>query len=283
MLGRLVPAYARVLAWAIRFRYVAVITCFAVLLATAGLFTGGRLKFEFLPKNDAETVLVDLRMPIGTPIDVTNDAVARVEAAAFSQAEVQSIGSVVGQRSNIDTGNAEASATHIAQMFLELYQVELRDRESSQVIESIRQQLEGKVDHVDRLSFQEISGGPAGRGSPSASAAKTPETSTRRSPSSNTYSRGLPGWWISPTTATWARPSNASPRARPTSAASGLTPVDVATQVRGFLFGIDAHTYAAQQEDIDIRVRLDEATRRDLSAVEDAWLVTPTGGSGPAR
>ncbi|MEM6458306.1 MAG: efflux RND transporter permease subunit, partial [Planctomycetota bacterium] len=61
----------------------------------------------------------------------------------------------------------------------------------------------------------------------------------------------------------------------------GLTPADVALQVRGFLFGLEAHTYAADQEDIDVRVRLDETTRRDLTAVEDIWLVTPTGDLVP--
>lgn len=281
VLGRMVPGYARVLRWILRFRYVAVVASFAVFIATAGLFAGGRLAFEFLPKNDAETVLVDLRMPIGTPINATNDMVARVEAAAFTQPEVQSIGSVVGQRANIDTGNSEAAATHIAQMFLELYKVELRDRESSQVIESIRRELDGKVDGADRLSFSEISGGPGGSAITVRVRGKDASQITAAVAELKHLLAGFAGVVD---IADDSDLGQAEQRITPRTAdirTVGLTPVDVATQVRGFLFGIDAHTYAAQQEDIDIRLRIDETTRRDLNAIEDAWLITPTGSLVP--
>lgn len=281
VLGRLVPAYARLLAFTIRFRYLAVVATLAVFIATTGLFAGGKVAFEFLPNNDAETVLVDMRMPIGTPIESTNELVSRIEAAAFSQPEIRSIGSVVGQRANIDTGNAEAAATHIAQMFLELYEVERRDRESSQVIASIRGELEGRLDEADRVRFTEISGGPAGAGI-------TVRVRGKDSATINTAVREikdvLAGFAGVVDIADDSDLGQAEQRITPRPGdvrSVGLTPVDVALQVRGFLFGIDAHTYAAQQEDIDVRVRIDEDTRRDLGAIEDAWLVTPAGALVP--
>ena len=48
---------------------------------------------------------------------------------------------------------------------------------------------------------------------------------------------------------------------KPGAASLGFTVSDVANQVRGALFGIDAHVFSDQQEDIDVRVRLDEDTR----------------------
>ncbi len=281
LFDRLVPAYAKVLAFSLRNRYLAVVATFAIFIGTMSLFAGGRVNFEFLPKNDAETLVVDLRMPIGTPIEATNAAVEAVERAAFSQAEVQSVGSVVGQRANIDTGQSDGAATHVAQMFIELYYVELRERESSKVIESIRAELEGKLDAVDRIGFSEISGGPAGPGITVRVRGKDGRQIEQAVAELKTLLSGFAGVVdIADDNDLGQAEQRIIPRAADIRSV-GLTPADVALQVRGFLFGIDAHTYAAQQEDIDVRVRIDEATRRDLGAIEDAWLVTPTGALVP--
>ena len=68
---------------------------------------------------------------------------------------------------------------------------------------------------------------------------------------------------------------------KPGAAPLGFTVSDVANQVRGALFGLDAHVFSDQQEDIDIRVRADEATRRSLYAVENLWIVGPDGRRVP--
>jgi len=66
-------------------------------------------------------------------------------------------------------------------------------------------------------------------------------------------------------------------RLRPGAAAMGFTVADVANQVRGIVYGLEAHVFADRQEDIDVRVRLDEDTRENLYAVENAWIISPAG------
>ncbi|MBB6429001.1 efflux RND transporter permease subunit [Algisphaera agarilytica] len=278
---KVVPAYARLLKFSLRYRYLAIVATFSVFIGTMSLWAGGRVVFEFLPNNDAETLVVDLRMPIGTPIEDTNAAVAAVEQAAFGQREVQSVASVVGQRSDIDTGQADGASTHVAQMFIELYYVELRDRESSKVIQSIRDELQGKLDAVDRINFSEISGGPSGPGITVRVRGKDGNQIDAAVADLKTLLAGFEGVVdINDDNDLGQAEQRIVPR--PADIRSvGLTPADVALQVRGFLFGIDAHTYADQQEDIDVRVRVDERTRRDLGAIENAWLVTPTGSLVP--
>ncbi len=278
---RMIPAYAAALAWCLRHRYLAVLATVMVLLFSLGLVAGKRVGFVFLSNSDAETVIVDLRMPIGTPLETTERAVAAVEAAAESQPEVKSVASVIGQSANIDTGESSAVSTHIAQMFVELYYVELRERESSQVIASIRERLRDKLVGVDRIGFSEISGGPGG-----------PDITVRISGARPERLRAAVAD-LKHELATFAGVvgiaddgdlGQAEQRIVPRPAdvrSVGLTPRDVATQVRGFLFGIDAHTFAERQEDIDVRVRLDEDTRRDLAAIEQSWLVTPAGLTVP--
>ena len=68
---------------------------------------------------------------------------------------------------------------------------------------------------------------------------------------------------------------------KPGAAALGFNVAGVARQVRAALFGLEAHTYAADREDIDVRVRFDEGSRRELASIEAMWLAAPGGGMVP--
>ncbi len=70
---------------------------------------------------------------------------------------------------------------------------------------------------------------------------------------------------------------------KPGAAALGFTMVDVAEQVRGALFGLDPHVFSARREDIDVRVRLDAASRRSLHAIENMWLIGKDGRRVPLQ
>ncbi len=280
---RVIPAYTKALRASLRFRYVSVAVALAVLVASTGMIAGGRVPFVFLPQNDAETVIVNVRLPIGTPETKTAEIVERIEAVAQALPEFMSISSVVGETSNIDTGATSGFSPHLAQMFVELQPVETRERPSPEIIEAMRQGLEGQLDEVDRITFEPISGGPGG---PDISikvrgrdldriheAVAELKTTLKRfngvADVADDSDLGQAEQRIVP------RPADA--------AAVGLTPEDIALQVRGFLFGLEPHTYAAEREDIDVRVRVDEATRRSLTDIENAWLVTPAGQSVPLR
>ena len=45
-----------------------------------GLVAAGKPPFEFLPTSDSETVIAELRMPVGTPVGETEKIVQRIEA-----------------------------------------------------------------------------------------------------------------------------------------------------------------------------------------------------------
>src|SRR5690606_14433142 len=51
--------------------------------------------------------------------------------------------------------------------------------------------------------------------------------------------------------------------------------------VRGFLYGLEAHTFAASQEDIDVRVRVEQASRRSVYDLANTWIITPAGRAVP--
>jgi HAE1 family hydrophobic/amphiphilic exporter-1 len=277
---RVVPAYESLLRFCLRFRYGTIAVGVAAVIVSLGMVAGGHVVFTFLADDDAETIVIDVRMPIGTPIDRTEQIVRRIEEAAQAQPETLNVAVQVGQATNIDTGAADAFAPHVAQMFVELVFVEDRDRESSQVIDSIRQALGGQVDEADRVRFTEISGGPGGADISLRVAGDDPEELTTVADAIKRLLAQFDGVYdihddqdLGQLELRWT--VNAS------GAALGFTASDVARQVRGALYGIEAHTFAADQEDIDVRVRLDEPTRRSLFAIENLWLVSPQGDPVP--
>ena len=62
---------------------------------------------------------------------------------------------------------------------------------------------------------------------------------------------------------------------------TGLTLADLSRQVRGAIYGIDAHVFASGGEEVDIRVKLGKNVRQNIGSLEELWVVTPSGDSVP--
>ena len=106
---RFVPAVqARYLVfarWCVRHRYAVPSATIAVLIASLGLVAGGRLPFVFLPAEDTETVIIDIRLPIGSTQDATAAVVKRFEEALSKPKEISGYSSILGQSTNFETGS----------------------------------------------------------------------------------------------------------------------------------------------------------------------------------
>jgi multidrug efflux pump subunit AcrB len=279
ILGRIVPGYARLLQRLMRRRYITVAVFLAILTGSIGMVAGGRVEFTFLPSSDSETIIVDLRMPIGTPIERTDGVTRRIEAASADQAEVKSVGTVIGYQADIELGVTAGLGGHLAQMYIELHPVEKRERESVQVIDAIRRQV-GVINDVERLQFSEIHGGPGG---PEITLVVTGENDEQINAVVGEL-KGLLGEFegvrdIADDSSLGQR--EVKVKLKPGAAALGLTVADVAAQVRGSLFGLEPHVFSAQREDIKVRVRLDEVSRRSLFAIENMYVIAPDGRRVP--
>ncbi|MHC5114214.1 MAG: efflux RND transporter permease subunit [Planctomycetota bacterium] len=281
---RIVPAYAWVLGWCLRFRYVSLCFAFMTLIISLGMVAGGRIQFTFIPASDSETVIADVRMPIGTAIDETKEIMQRLENAAAQQPEMKSISTLLGVRAAVDDMAGVVSSglgTHLGQMFIELTPVEQRDRESSVVTASIREAA-GRLDGIESLEFSEIQGGPGGRDisvDVTGDADEEMDVVVQGVKDLLATMEGVLD--ISDDRAVGQREVQIS--LEPGAAALGFTVADVARQVRGALWGLEPHVFSAKREDIDVRVRLDERARRSLDAIERMWVIAPNGDRVPLQ
>ncbi len=271
--------YARFMRLSLDHRYISTAVALATLVVSVGMVASGRPEFTFLPESDSETIVVEVRMPIGTAVGETDAVLQRIEEAARAQSETRTISTIVGQLFDVDTGLRGGPASHLGQMFIELVPVESRDRESSQVIAMIRHAM-GDVEEAESIRFSDISGGPGG-----------PDI-TFEITGQDTQEVDLVAAQLMAALEQFDgvhdvnddnddRQRELQIRLKPAAAGLGLTMADVARQVRGALFGLEPHVFSERREDIDVRVRLDERSRRDLGTIRNLWVVNPAGARIP--
>ncbi len=279
LFDRVVPFFGRLLDWTISHRYVTTATAVAVWMISIGMVVGGRVDFTFFEGTDSETFVVDLAMPIGTSIEGTDAVVRRVERACSLQPEIRIVTVLAGQRVDLNDYSPNGPQTHVAQVFVELSPVEDRVRTSQQIIAAVRQEV-GRVPGVRSMRYQEVQGGPGG---PSINLVATGPDDARILAAVAEVKAALREFAgvvdITDDADTGQRELQI--RLREGSAALGLSPEVVARQVRGYLFGLEPHTFSAHDEDIDVRVMLNRDTRRSLAELERQYVFVADGRSVP--
>ncbi len=241
---RVVPAYVGLLRLVLRWRYAAVAFALASLVFAFGMIASRAVPFVFLPQNDAETLQLDLRLPLGSPMSETAGVVARVEDAARALPEFRSIASVVGESSRIDSVVNSGFAAHLAQMFIELEPVETRERAAPAIIAQLREDIGPALAVADRFSIEPISGGPGGPDLTIEVRGVDPQRIATAVAELKTTLRRFPGV-VDVADDNDAGLAESRFRVRDAdAAAAGFTRADVATELRGLTFGLEPHSYA---------------------------------------
>ena len=276
---KIIPAYLWLLSATIRYRYVAFSFAISVLIFSFGLISGGRVGYEFMTIPDAETIAISVKMPEGTPFVQSQKMLEHLENAAKAQHQVNNINTLVGVQMSIAPGTGGFSS-NLGQIFLELTPAETRELNASQVIDKIRFALGDKAELADTIGYEMMSGAPGGaditiqlHGEDEVVLQKATEfikANLRQ------YSSVQD---IADTSSAGQRELHLELRDGATSA--GISLRELATQVRGAVYGLDAHVFASGDEEVYIRVKLGSDVRTNIGALEQLWVTTATGTSIP--
>ena len=275
----LIPHYTRMLIRCVRYRYLTLVAAIAMVIVSAAMVAGGRLEFIFFETEDAESVNVTLRMPIGTPVGETDGFIRRIEQAALEQPEIASVYASVGAIGDVNGEGGDISQPHLGQLFLELNPVEERDRTSNDVILAIREEL-GELPGVKSLRFEPIGGGPGGvaisLGVVGSNTEKTQKVVDRI--------KGM----LDEIEAVFDIEDDADAGQRELrfdlkdgATELGFTRASLGEQVRGAVFGLEPHTFAGNREDVKVRVTYPKDVRSSPVAIEDTYVFTPAGQAVP--
>lgn len=273
-----IPWYLKFVNVCVRGRYLTVCVAIGLVIVSLGMVAGGRLEFIFLEDEDAETVDGRLRMPIGTPADETDRIMRRIEAASLAQPEVDAVFAVVGALGDLE-GRGSAQQSHLGQVILELKPVEKRDRPSPEVISSIRREL-GELPGVRSFEMESVGGGPGG---PPITLTVAGDDDRTIMPVVEAIRDLLDDYEGVVNIADNADAGQREVRfsLRDGGRELGLSTAGVAEQIRAAVFGLEAYTFAGDQEDIDVRVIAPKSVRRSLAAIERMHIFTPDGRSVP--
>lgn len=277
--NRLIPAYLWLLRKCINAPYVTLSVAIAVFIVSIGLVVGGRVAFRFIASSDAETVNIEIRMPIGTPTAETDVVASQFERAARVLPEVASVWVQVGAIGSLNGDEPDTNQSHLGQVILELVPVEARERSAEDVINAVRDGA-GTLVGVESVRIEEVAGGPSGPAFTFAVTGAQVDTILRAVEEIKVALRSYRGVRdIADDSSQGRRELRLT--LRDGARELGLTTDSIARQIRGAVFGLEAHTFAGDREDVDVRVMLDEATRRSLSRIETMHVLTPSGRAIP--
>lgn len=280
----LIPAYLAVLRKVVRFRYISVAIALGAVIASFGMVAGGFVEFIFFEDSDSETINGELRMPIGTPTDVTDAYIRRIEEVCLTQPEVVHCWATAGEFSSLDGGSG-GEQTHLGQIILEVLAVEVREsaeppmRSSPELIEDIMAEL-GEMPGIKSFRLEGVAGGPDGAAITLTVVGESEPLIAQTVEAVKALIGSYPGVTnISDDSDRGQRELRLT--LRDGASELGFTTANVALQVRGSVFGLEPYNFAGDDETIDVRVTLPKAFRSSLASIESMFLIAPGGQAVP--
>jgi multidrug efflux pump subunit AcrB len=264
---------------------------FAILIAVFALPANGVVRFVFFPSIEAEQITADMILPEGAPFEETRRAAERMIAAAEAldaeyeargEPAIESITATIGGRTSLFGGPGSQQTTsvapNVAQVELQLDPASARTVTSSQLESEWRERM-GALPGVERLTIVS-SAGP--QDADIAYELVHPDDATLEQ-AVRDLAEGLAGiegvTEINDGFDLGKRQLNFS--LTPAGEAAGLTPSDIARQVRQAFFGEEVQRIQRGREEVRVFVRYPERLRDDLSALYQLRIRTPDGASLP--
>lgn len=266
----------------VRFPHVALASGVAVLIASAGLLTGGHIRFIFFPTVEGDEITMVLEMLAGTPFAETEAAMDRITAAAYDavggegSALIRSLSVTVGGRLTSGfsaTGTVLQSEAGVAT--LELAPAEQRDLTSAD-IERLWRDAVGVIPGAKSLTF-ESSGLSAG------SDISLDFTHPDDAVLFEAVDRMIAD--LASIEGVIDIENSARPGKRqiefaltPAGSAAGLTVDDLARTIRRSYFGEEVLRFQRGSEEVKVFVRFPESERRSLADLARLRIPAPGGG-----
>ncbi len=280
--------YQPFLRMAIANRWLTVAVGVALLILAVGMVASGLISFSFLPAIDSENVIVQAILPYGVPmeqsrrvlnrlIESANAALAQHGGKAVQRGMYAQIGAPLAQRELVQSSGSVGSHMVGAQIFLA--PADQRDFSGAEFANFWRSAI-GSIPGVEALIFQSEVG----------LSNETPidiQLSHRSRDILETAAQELAeklsryaGVLDIDDGVSLGKPQ-LNFRIKPEAASLGLNATDLAQQIRGAFYGVEALRQQRGRDEVKVMVRLSESERLSAFTVEHLILLTAEGGEVP--
>lgn len=281
--------YRRMLAMLLSWRYASIATLLAIMMITIGVLRGGFVQFEFFPSLDTSYLLATVEFPEGTPIEITEEAMIRLEEGlrqveqekptASGDPLIVGMQSTVGQTLSEATGDAVMSGSHKGQLLVELLDAGDRNIYYRDIVQRW-QEIVGPIAGAVSVRIDGETGGPPGKPIEIWIKGRDLDEMSRASADlREALSRFAGVYQIEDD----FRPGRRELRAqlKPEARTLGLTTGDLARQLRAGFFGEEALRVQRGRDEVRVWVRYPEHERRSLSNLDVIRIRTPQGDEVP--
>ncbi len=271
---RLNERYHRLLAWSLDHRKTVVLTSVVLLIASIALVPLGLVGSEFMSHADRGEFAINLEMPIGTALELTDDATQRVEGILASLPEVDRYLATVGKSQSEWTSQRRPN---VAQVAVTLKDKRKRERSTDLVMNDIARQAAAIPGLQVRMSPISMFG--AAQESPMQIEVKGPNLETLAVVADKIASITAHAAGTRDVKSSWeeGQPEIRVSVDRERAAQFGLTLGEIGLALRTALEGDIATKFKDGNSEFDTRVVLAKANRSNPADVEKVTLVNYRG------
>ncbi|WP_371195182.1 efflux RND transporter permease subunit [Glaciecola sp. SC05] len=280
----LAPAVAR----AVRFRYITVVGGIGLLFLAGALVATGAVRFVFFPALEANSIRATVEFPIGTPfestqaaanrmIDAANVVNARLDGIAFESINV-TIGGQTRSGGGPGGGSSMSIASHVASIQITLGPEPPRTQ-SAKELERLWRDEVGEIPGVERLSYMsDFFGGQADL---EFELAHQNSEILEQAVNALRTSYGLIDGVFEIQDSNSIGKRQLDIELTPTGEAAGLTPADIARQLRRNFFGEEVQRIQRGREELKVMVRYPKSERSSTTNLFDARIRLDDGSEAP--
>lgn len=273
---------------AIIYRYLTLATGLAVLLIAVGLPAGGHVKFNFFPKLQGDIVSADIVLPSGSAIEETRAVMSRVTEAAqsvidrergsepLSEGIFASLGRSSAGNSDPSQASAARASANKASVAVALTPSAERDMSARDFSEKWRAEV-GAIIGVERLNFN-YSVGPSAGAKVAIELAHDDRDLLRQAAERLAAQLSQYAGVTDINDGFSSGKEEVQLSLKPTARVLGITESDLARQVRGAFFGIEAIREQRGRDELRVYVRLPEWQTDTEHALNELVIQTPDGG-----
>lgn len=231
---------------------------------------------EFLPTTDSGEISVSIETDKGSSLDDTDEIVRQVEARILDIPEVETVFTSVGSTGTMlmSMGGGSNNST----LYVKLCPKNERQRGVEIVAEEIRQKLAGLAGTKVAVSVMDATSS-FGSSSPVVVRISGDDLDVLKELSTEVADivRSTPGTREVTSSLTDGNPEVQIRIDRDRAAAYGLTPMQVASEIRSAMDGTVATRYKVEGEEIDVRVSYASESYNDMDYLTNMTILTPQG------
>lgn len=269
--------------WALEFRWATIVGAFAVFAIAITLVMGGRIKFNFFPAVERESITANVQFAAGTDrsrvstfLNHLDDTLWETNAAlgedivkvAFTQERQADF-----SRTSVNSFKGD----EFGALKIEVFSADSRVTTNRELIAAWRERIQ-LPPGIEKFSIDQSRSGPSG---------KPIEVKLTGTNMDNLKAASLELQDVLKSYAGLSNVDDDLPFGKsqliyeltPAGKAAGLTLQSVGRQLRASFDGIEVQSFYTGQEEVEVRVVLPDAQRDRLRAVEQLPIILPNGGT----